>query len=202
MNALTIQQLISWLGTEVMFGRAHTEILRGLLVADPSVRKVAPRFISMTMDAHAEESMRCLNRIFDRRSDCMTIGVLLNLASAKAGTFKYGTPQQVKDLVKRSRAAISALEPSLKALRTRRNETGAHSARRPLIDPGGYIEAGKIKHKDIDKLFDVTDEILTEISKLHAGRTWKLRLPDESDYQQALAILARQSDTPSDTKEP
>jgi hypothetical protein len=56
MTAITIQQLVSWLGTQVMFGRAHTEILRGLLMADPSVRKVAPRFISMTMDAHAEES--------------------------------------------------------------------------------------------------------------------------------------------------
>jgi hypothetical protein len=189
MNAITIQQLISWLGTQVMFGHAHTEILRGLLVADPSVRKVAPRFISMTMDTHAEESMKCISHIFDKRSDCLTIGALLDLASAKAGTFKYGTPQQVKDLVKRSRAAISALEPSLKALRTRRNETGAHSARRPLIDPGGYIEAGKLKHKDIDKLFDVTAEILTETSQLHAGRTWNLRLPDEFDYQQALALL-------------
>jgi hypothetical protein len=193
MNAITIQQLISWLGTQVMFGRAHTEILRGLLVADPSVRRVAPRFISMTMDAHAEESMKCLNHIFDKRSDCLTLGALLDLASAKAGTFKYGTPQQVKDLVKRSRAAISTLEPLLKALRTRRNETGAHSARRPLIDPSGYIEAGKLKHKEIDKLFDVTAEILTEMSQLHAGRTWNMRLPDECDYQQALALLTRQS---------
>jgi hypothetical protein len=147
----------------------------------------------MTMDAHAEESMKCLSHIFDKRSACLTIGALLDLASAKAGTFKYGTPQQVKDFVKRSRAAISALEPSLKALRTRRNETGAHSARRPLIDPGGYIEAGKLKHKEIDKLFDVTAEILTEMSQFHAGRTWNLRLPDESDYQQALALLSRQT---------
>jgi hypothetical protein len=189
MTALTIQQLISWLGTQVMFGRAHTEILRGLLVADPSIQKVAPRFMSMTMDAHAEESMKCLNHIFDKRSDCLTIGVLLDLALAKAGTFHYGTPQQVKDLVKRSRVAISSVEPLLKALRTRRNETGAHSARRPLTDPDGYIEAGKLKHEDIDKLFDVAAEILSEISQLHCGRTWNLRLPDESDYKQVLALL-------------
>jgi hypothetical protein len=174
-----------------MFGRAHTEILRGLLQADPSVRETAPRFFSMTIDAHADASMMCLHHIFDKRSDCLTLRVLLDLADAKAGTFKCGTPQHVKDLVKRSRAAISALEPSLKALRTRRNETGAHSARRPLIDPGGYIEAGKLKHKEIDKLFDVTAEILTGMSQLHAGRTWNLRLPDESDYQQALTLLTR-----------
>jgi AbiU2 len=195
-GALTIQHLISWLGTQVMFGRAHTEILRGLLRADPSVREVAPRFISMTIDAHAEESMKCLSHIFDKRSDCLTMGALLDLALAKAGTFKYGTPQQVKDFVKRSRAAISALEPSLKALRTRRNETGAHSARRPLIDPAGYIEAGKLKHKDIDRLFDVTVQILTEASQLHAGKTWDLRLPDESDYQRALTLLTRQTSSP------
>jgi len=193
MNAITIQQLISWLGTQVMFGRAHTEILRGLLVADPSLRKVAPRFMSMTMDAHAEESMKCLSHIFDKRSDCLTMGALLDLATAKAGTFHFGTPQQVKDLVKRSRVAISALEPSLKALRTRRNETGAHSARRPLTDPSGYIEAGKLKHEDIDKLFDVTANILSEISQLHCGKTWNLRLADEFDYKQALALLTRQA---------
>jgi|BogFormECP03_OM2_1039629.scaffolds.fasta_scaffold02277_1 hypothetical protein len=193
MSIITIDHLVSWLTTQVMFGRAHTEILRGLLVADPSVQKVAPRFLSMTMDAHADASTMCLHHIFDKRSDCLTIGALLDLASATAGTFKYGTSQQVKDLVKRSKAAISALEPSLRALRTRRNETGAHSARRPLIDPGGYIEAGAIKHKDIDKLFDVTAGILTEVSQLYFGKTWDLRLPDESDYQQAIALLSRQS---------
>jgi hypothetical protein len=191
MSTITITQLVSWLGTQVMFGRAHTEILRGLLRADPSVQRIGPRFMAMTIDAHAEASMMCLNHIFDRRPDCLTIRVLLDLVSAQAGTFKYGTPQQVKDLVKRSRVAISALEPSLKALRTRRNETGAHSARRPIIDPSGYIEAGKIKHKEIDKLFDVTAGILADVSQLYAGRTWDLRLSDESDYEHVLALLTQ-----------
>jgi hypothetical protein len=200
MSSITIAQLVSWLGTQVMFGRAHTEILRGLLRADPSVRKIAPRFITMTIDAHADASMMCLNHIFDKRSDCLTIGVLLDLALANAGTFKCGTPQQVKELVKRSKAAINGLEPSLKALRIRRNETGAHSARRPISDPDGYIEAGKIKHAEIDKLFDVTAGILTELSQLHVGRTWDLRLPDELDYQQALACLLRQSNMASEVK--
>jgi hypothetical protein len=194
-TTITISQLVSWLGTQVMFGRAHTEILRGLLRADPSLRETAPRFISMTIDAHAEASMMCLHHIFDKRSDCLTLAVLLDLASAQAGSFKCATPQQVRDFVKRSKAAISALEPSLKALRTRRNETGAHSARRPIKDPDGYIAAGKIKHEEIDKLFDVTAGILAEMARLHVGRTWDLRFPDESDYEKALSRLVRQSET-------
>jgi len=144
----------------------------------------------MTIDAHAEASMMCLNHIFDKRSDCLTIGVLLNLASEKAGTFKCGTPLQVRDLVKRSRLAIAALEPSLKALRIRRNETGSHSARRPITDPEGYMKAGEIKHEEIDRLFDVTAEILTKMSQLYACRAWNLRFPDESDYRQTLTLLA------------
>jgi hypothetical protein len=191
MTTVTISQLVSWLGTQVMFGRAHTEILRGLLRADPSIPKIAPRFISMTIDAHADASMMCLHHIFDKRSDCLTLAVLLDLASAQAGTFKCAPPQQVRDFVKRSKVAVGALEPSLKALRTRRNETGAHSAHRPIKDPDGYIAAGRIKHEEIDKLFDVTAGILTEMSQLHVGRTWDLRLPDESDYQKVISLLVR-----------
>jgi len=193
MNAITIRQLVSWIGTEVMFGRAHTEMLRGLLRADPTLRKTAPRFISMTIDAHADASMMCLHHIFDRRSDCITLNALLDTASTQAATFRCGTPQQVKDLVKTSRASIKAVEPSLKALRTRRNETGAHSARRPITDPDGYIAAGRIKHGEIDKLFNVADEIATKISELCFGQAIALRLSDESDYQKVLALLSRQS---------
>ena len=79
------------------------------------------------------------------------------------------------------------------ALRTRRNETGAHSARRPITDPDGYIAAGRIKHGEIDKLFNVADEIATKISELCFGQAIALRLSDESDYQKVLALLSRQS---------
>jgi hypothetical protein len=202
MSAIIIRQLMSWLGTQVMFGRAHTEILRGLLRADPLMKKVAPTFVTMTIDAHAEASMMCLNRIFDKRSDCLTINVLLDLAAAKPGTFKFGTPKQVKELVRRSKAAIATLEPSVKALRVRRNETGSHSAWRPIVDPNGYTEAGRIKHKEIDMLFNVVAEILTDFSQLYVNRTWSLRLPDESDYARVLALLSDQSRTVSDMRKP
>jgi hypothetical protein len=182
-------QMATWIGTELMSGRAHTEIMRGLLRTDISVRRIAPKFFEMTIDAHAETSMQVINRIFDRRLDCITIPVLLNVAVAQSDTFRKGSRQQVLLLVSDCNSQIKAIEAPLEALRLRRNETGAHAAHRPLVDPESYIREGTVTHRDIDAVFDVTDKILTSLLKLYGATPPAWRLPRERDFEGLLAAL-------------
>jgi hypothetical protein len=143
----------------------------------------------MTTDAHAEASMLCLHRIFDRKRDCLDFEMLFEISLQRPKEFRFGTILEVRQQVHRSKARIQSIEPLLKALRVRRNETVAHMGTRGLLDPEAYVEAGKIKHKEIDQVFDLAATILREMLQLHSGADLATTLNDEGDYEAAIELL-------------
>jgi len=108
----------------------------------------------------------------------------------EAGTFKYGTAVEVRKLVAEAKASVMALEPIVSALRTRRNETIAHADTRPIIDPEGYVQAGRIGYRELGRLFEQTGLILNKFSLLHRGAPVVLDLKNVKDYEQVLNLIA------------
>src|SRR5258708_25114987 len=67
-SAVKFQEMLAWLMTEVMYGRAHFMITRGLSRADQAVLTAAPKFFDLTRDAHANAAQMAAARIFDQSS--------------------------------------------------------------------------------------------------------------------------------------
>ena len=177
---------------EVMFGRAHYGIARGLGRSDRRAIKAfgtAPRFFDLTLGAHADSAQLALARIFDRTS-AVSIHTLLSSALKEAGTFKHGTSMEVRKAVERAKASIATLEPGVTAIRTRRNETIAHLDARPFIDPNGYVQEGLVSYRQIEGLFDQIGAILNTLSLLYRGASSPLELEGAKDYEQVLDHLA------------
>ena len=68
-NSVKFQQILAWLMTEVMFGKAHYGIVRGLGRRDREALaafRTAPRFFDMTLGAHADSAQMTVARIYDQ----------------------------------------------------------------------------------------------------------------------------------------
>lgn len=197
-NTVKFRKILAWLMTEVMFGRAHYEIARGLGRRDAAAKeafRTAPQFFDLTLGAHANSSQLALARIFDRAS-AVSIYKLLSSALNEGGSFKNGTVAEVRKAVEEAKAAIAALQPSVEAIRTRRNETIAHLDARPFSDPAGYVQAGLVSYRQIDDLFAQTGAILNKFSLLYRGNSVPLDLAGAKDYEQVIDLLAGSAASP------
>jgi hypothetical protein len=192
-NRLRVRQILAWLMTEVMFGRCHYVIVRGLSRRDAlasAAFRTAPRFFAMTRDAHADVAFLTLARIYDRTSAASVHG-LFSSALREEKTFKFGTVADIRKAVQESKAVIAGFDSTLRAIRTRRNQTQAHLDARPFVNPAQYIAAGRVSYRQISELFDRTEEILNKFSLLYDGKAVPLHLEGANDYEQAINILAQ-----------
>ena len=189
-SSLKFDQMLAVLMTEVIYGRAHFAITRGLRDADRAVLDTAPRFFAMTIGTHADSASVTATRLYDKRSGSVSIHLLLSMALAQAGTFKYATAVEVRRVVAEAKNCIVRLEPILKALRTRRNETIGHLDSRVIIDPEGFDHEGHASYRKLERLLEQTGTILNRLFLLYQGTTVPLDLVDVNDYQQALDLIA------------
>lgn len=93
-SSLSFQKILAWLMTEVMFGRAHFAIVRGLKRKDRGAVLTAPTFFEMTLGAHADSTHLCAARIFDRTS-AASMHTLISSATKEKGSFKHATVAEV-----------------------------------------------------------------------------------------------------------
>jgi hypothetical protein len=190
---LQFRQILAWLMVEVQFGRCQYAIARGISRRDAvalAAFRTAPRFFAVTRDVHADATVLTLARIYDRTSAASIHG-MFSSALREESAFKCGTVADIRKAIQQSRAAVAVLEPTLKAIRTRRNQTQARLDARPFIDPAKYVLAGKASYSQIDELFNETEEILNTLSRLYHGKAIALHLADANDYDQAINVLGR-----------
>lgn len=193
--ALNFQQILAWLITEVLFGRAHFTIARGLGRSDRAAlmaMATAPTFFKMTLGAHTDSVQLAASRVFDRTS-AASIHTLFSSALMEAGTFKHGTAAEVQKVVDEAKAVVATLEPIVAAVRTRRNQTIAHADARPMVDPNRYKNAGRVSYRELDGLFERTGAILNKFSLLYWGAPIVLGL--EGARLRASSRFNRQSHT-------
>jgi hypothetical protein len=190
---LTFLHILCWLMTEVMHGRAHFVITRGLGRKDRKhAWATAPTFFQMTLNAHAEAAQLCAARIFDR-SGAASIHRLISSATKEKASFKHGSAVQVEAATKDAENFVTRFEPIVTAIRTRRNQTIAHTDARPLTDPAGYIKAGRVSYAQLEELFDKTGATLNRFDLLFRGKAVPLELEGVEDYNNALDLISRAS---------
>ena len=184
------REMLSWLMTEVIYGRAHFAIVLGLRRADPVVLATAPRFFASTRDAHADLAVMTAARIFDEDRRSVSIHTLLAAASRLLGSRTDGSEKEVREVIAEAKASLQNLGPILKAVRVRRNQSMAHSAAAALLNPEAYVKGGILKFRELGGLFDKVDSILTRLAKVNNLPTPSLQMADAKDYEYALDLIA------------
>jgi len=189
-SVLQFRQILAWLMTEVMFGRAHFSMTRSMGRRDRTlIRDAIPGFFNLTLGAHADCAQLAAARIFDKTGDA-SIHTLISSALKEASNFKYGTPSEVRKAVDEARATVAVLSPVVTAVRLRRNKTMAHIDASPIMEPGKYMQAGRISYGDIQGLFNQVEVVLNRFSVLYRGVSVPLELEEAKTYEQALDLIA------------
>ena len=67
---------------------------------------------------------------------------------------------------------------------------------RPIIDPNGYVQAGRVSYRDLEGLFEQTGLILNKFSLLYRGASVPLDLEEAKDYKRALDLIAAAMQNP------
>ena len=186
----TIDQVLSSLQHEVIYGRAYLTIAVGLAEVDSVVFDSAPAFFGLTREAHLLMSQMCAARLYDKTNGTVTVNFLLSEAETKRGTFKNGSATQVCSVLGNAKTRIAGLEPVLISIRKRRNEGIAHLDRATVMDPSGLAERAKLSIKDLEQVFSTTASILNELQVLWEDSCSTLEFTNADDFKHALKLIA------------
>ena len=149
---------------------AHFELTRSLKGAHTAIVGIAPTFFNLSVEAHAQATILHAARIFDRKPGTVSIHALLALVSNRAGTFKHANAMQIRKDVTEASRTVAKLEPIVGAVKTRRNETLAHSDPRAFIEYESYVEDGRVSYRQLEGLYIKTDAILNHFFQAYNGR--------------------------------
>lgn len=155
---VTLKQVLDRLKNEVLYGRTYLHVAKGLLDSDSVIRQIAPVFFGITTDAHLEQAMMVIARLYDVTEGAVTIPRMLDLAASEVGSFRRGTPQEVSSAIAKAREAIENLTPVLDSLKVRRDKWMAHLDPRPISNPSAFSEQAKqLTIPELEQAFKETD---------------------------------------------
>jgi hypothetical protein len=186
-----IEQIIAALMSQIVVGKAHLIVAKGLAESDPVVLNAAKTFFAITIDSHIYSAQMHAARLYDTTHGAMTVRTLLNRADNEAGRAKYGTADEVRKALVTSEKAISALVGPLKALTTRRNSYLAHTDPRTLTDPVKMAASAKINFPDLERTFSETGKVVNEFSRLFRDVTSIIDLIDQTDYETVIDFVSK-----------
>ncbi|MGZ4731003.1 MAG: AbiU2 domain-containing protein [Terriglobales bacterium] len=188
----TIEQIISSLVGQVVFGRAHLVLAKGLANSDPVVLNTATVFFGMSIDAHFYASQMHAARLHDDSTPrAVTVRTLLKRAGEEAGRAKYGSAGDVREAITFSEKTLSELAGPLKALTLRRNAWLAHIDERTITDPVKVAAAAGPHFPDLETIFDRTGDIVNKFSCLYRGIfVGNFKILDQTDYEKVIEFVS------------
>ena len=181
MGKLTIGQFLRAVERQILFGKTYLRIAKGLLAAEPIVFGVAPTFFGLTADGSIDLAQMAIARLYDRKG--VTVRRMLDEAKLQTKSFKKGTPQQVIEVIAKSKTAVLNLGPVLTAIRHRRNKWLAHLDPETVRDPQALSTNAKLTFGDLDRAFEETEKILGWLDALFDGRVGPIHFVGGNDYR-------------------
>lgn len=186
----SLQEILTSLMNEVVWGRTHLKIAKAIRAVDPVVIHTAQTFFGLTQDAHLFAAQMYAAKLHDRTRGPITIKSALEEAERLAGTFACGSAEQVRKTVAAAHAQLAGFDKVLAAIEERRNEYLAHVDARSIVDPTALDKTAALTIDELDHLFVETGNILNDISQLRDGTLAVLELVDSGDYENAFRLIA------------
>ena len=190
-QAPTVEQIVGNLIHQVVVGKAHLVVARGLAESDPVVLAAASVFFAMSIDSHLYSSQMHAARLHDRTRGPVTVSTLLKRAEKEAGAAKYGIAEEVRAAIDSAKEKLSGLSVPLEALHTRRNAWLAHTDSDTITDPVKMAAFAKLSFPDLQKIFDVTGEILNEFSRLYRDIYAVIEIIGQTDYENVIEFVSK-----------
>lgn len=186
----SLQEILTSLITEVVWGRTHLKIAKAIRAADPAVIHTAPTFFGLTCDAHLDAAQLYAAKLHDKTRGSITIKSALDEAERIAGTFSDSSAQEVRRTIASAKAQLVDFEKTLSSIETRRNEYLAHVDPQTILDPTALNDRAALTIDELEHLFVETGNILNDISQLRDGTLSVLELADSEDYTTAFRLIA------------
>jgi hypothetical protein len=186
----SLQEILTSLMNEVVWGRAHLKIAKAIRTADPAIIHTAQTFFGLTHDAHLFAAQMYAAKLHDKTKGPITIRSALAEAERVAGTFAHASAEQVRKTLAAAQAELARFERVLTAIEERRNEYLAHIDARSIVGPTALDSTAALTIDELDDLFVETGNILNDIKQLHDGTLAVLELVDSADYTNAFRLIA------------
>jgi hypothetical protein len=188
-----LDKFIDDLTDEVIRGKTHLAIFRGLQSIDDAVRFSGPTFFEFTLFAHLNAAEIYATKVFDseKQKKAATIHSMLTAALKNENDFRNASVEQVRTAVSEARAKVLALGPILKPLYVRRNSSLAHLSLELVFKPENLAKHYRLNLTDFEGLFSKAAEILNDMKILWDGIPTVPNLPGADDYGYVLELVGK-----------
>jgi AbiU2 len=187
----TFKQVLDALKGQVLAGKSHLGIAKGLVNADPVLLDGARTFFGLTINGNLELAQMAIARLYDRTTGAVTIPAMLARAPKEISSFQRGDRKRIVEAIKKAESAVTGLESVLDSIHQRRNEWLAHLDPRTVRDSAALGVKAKLSIPDLERAFQETEEIVLEMSSLYEGVIGKLHYLGDDDYKVALNWIRR-----------
>ena len=173
---------------------AASKALLSLLDTDFGVFQEAPTFFGMTAAGGMELAQMTIARLYDlpgRTKRAVTIRSMLEQAKREISSFQSGDEKQIGDAIAAAYVTVNELEPTLSAIRRRRNEWLAHLDVRTVADPQELTETAKLTVPDLERVFQETEKIFASLEHLFDGVVGGIRYLGDTDYKNVFKLIRR-----------
>ncbi len=174
--------MLSWLTSAAATGHSHLDIANGLMTSGDEIVAVSPTFFALTIDAHLQAAQIYAAKLYDRRSDAVTVQVLIEGAESSAGEFPYATAEQVRSIAGLARLQIRQMRPHQDAIKIRRDGYLVHFDRGTVRDVQALNENARLTIDDLDYVLVETVNILNSFSQGRNGTVAFGALTNALDY--------------------
>jgi AbiU2 len=190
---LTLDQMFAAVENQILVGKTYLKIANGLLavVGEWDVFGVAPTFFGLTAQGDIELAQMAIARLYDRGERAVTIKAMLFRAARQLGDFQAGDRQQVNAAILKSAQRVITLQPVLDAIRQRRDKWLAHLDETTVRDPDALTASAKLTREDLERAFEETEGIYSDIERLFSGIVGKICFLGGDDYNALLKCVRR-----------
>jgi AbiU2 len=178
------------LTNESLNGYTHLGIAEGLAKIDPFVGGYAPVFFMYSIFANLAAAEMHANKMFDTHSNAVTVQDFLEMARMRSTKFTFATEQEVLTEIENSENEISLLTPTIKILRSHRNDFLAHLSPKLAFTPEQVFV--QLAMADIRKVLYTGGDIVNQLPRKWSNSSNQLIESNVEDYKIVVGLASKQ----------
>lgn len=179
----TLNQIFGALEHQILFGKTHLAISKGLTKAEPKVYGVAPTFFGLTEVGGIHLAQITIARLYDRTPKTVTVFAMLCRAFEERADFSCGDEAVVTEAILDCLQRVIGLQSIRVSIRTNRNKWLGHLDAATVRDPQALAKKVGLTIVDLDRAFEETEAILNKITRLFDGSHGPIRFLGGDDYE-------------------
>ena len=180
------------LTNESFHGGIHLAISEGLADMDPFIGNQAPVFFMYTFYGHMYSAQMRANKLFDTHGNAVTVPKFLEMARLRRSKFQHAKEKDVLACIAEAESIIANLTPTIRVLRTRRNDFLAHISPKLAFTPEQLQQATKLTMPQIREVLYEGGKIVNQLLHMWNKSKNQLRETFADDYKKIVSLASKQ----------